>query len=221
MKLYQMIVGAAAAIVATSLPAQVETQTTAMPTLMGGGGDATIYRDRYYSGPAVNISHARPNLGLGWRVSSLRIRRGVWELCSRPNFEGSCTRYNASNSSLLASRRSVQSARPVHEGGWDLLGEREVRDHTDRDSIISWGHLRHRRLRVCVSGHAVRFYSLAVIFFGDGHQDLPVRALIPSGRCTRDIQLVGGARDVSMVKMTYETFSLGQGTATVQVYAQR
>jgi hypothetical protein len=59
-----------------------------------------------------------------------------------------------------------------------------------------------------------------VVFFLSGNQDVPVRAIIGDGQCTRDID-IGGPRNTSLVNLTYETFSLGRGMATVQVYAQR
>jgi hypothetical protein len=54
------------------------------------GGEAIIYRDRNYSGPAVNVSRPQPNLGLAWTVGSIRVRSGRWELCSGVNFGGRC-----------------------------------------------------------------------------------------------------------------------------------
>ena len=206
-------------LAATSFVAAAQAQDAA-PRQLGGRGEATIYQSPEYSGAAVGVSRARPDLGLAWRVGSIRIDRGVWELCSRANFEGSCQRYDASRPRLPAAQRRVQSIRPLFDGGWELVGEREVRDQTERDTMISWGHTRHRRMRICVEGHAVRFYDVEVVFFLEGNQNIPVRALIGDGQCTRDIDL-NGARDLSFVNMTYETFSLGHGTATVQVFARR
>lgn len=55
---------------------------------------ATIYRDGGYRGTAVYAPSARPNLNLSWRVNSIRVHSGSWELCSRPNFEGTCRTYD-------------------------------------------------------------------------------------------------------------------------------
>jgi hypothetical protein len=209
-----------AAVLAFGLVGPVCAQTT-RPSPEGGGAEAIIYRDRDYSGPAVSSSGARADLGLAWNVRSIRIQRGTWELCSRPNFEGRCTRHSSSRNDLPSAQRAVQSMRPVYQSGWELVGERHVKDKTDRDTIISWGHAHHRRIRICVEGHAVRFYDVEVVFLLSGRQKVPVRAFILNGQCTRDIDLDGGSRDIAMINLVYETVSLGQETATVQVFAQQ
>jgi hypothetical protein len=68
-----------------------------------GSGEATIYRDAYFSGPAVAIHEAQPNLGLAWPVRSIRVRSGVWELCSRTNFRSPCIRVSADEPNLARS----------------------------------------------------------------------------------------------------------------------
>lgn len=54
-------------------------------------GEAIIYRDVNFSGPAVNVGRADPNLRLAWPVRSIRVRSGRWELCTLANFRGRCT----------------------------------------------------------------------------------------------------------------------------------
>lgn len=217
MRLLQTLVGLGAIGIAT----QAHAQLTTRPAPLGGGGEAIVYRDQNFSGAGVNVARARPDLGLAWQVRSIRITRGTWELCSKPNFEGSCTRLDRSRASLPQAQRTVRSMRPVYDSGWELVGESDVRDRTERDTLISWGHVKHRRMRVCVEGHSVRFYDLEVVFFFNGKQNVPVRALVGDGQCTRDIDFGRGGKDLSLINMTYETFSLGSGRATVQVYAQR
>lgn len=68
-----------------------------------GRGEATIYRDAYFSGPAVAVSEAQPNLGLAWPVRSIRVRSGVWELCSRSLFRSPCIRVSADEPNLRQS----------------------------------------------------------------------------------------------------------------------
>lgn len=196
-------------------------QLTRRPTLLGGGGEVTIYRNPSFSGSAVRVARARPELGLRWQVRSVRIERGTWELCSKPKFEGRCTRLDRSRPNLPPGQRSMQSMRPVYDSGWELVGESDVRDQTDRDTVISWGHVKHRRMRLCVEGHPVRFYEVEVVYFFAGKQNVPVQALVGDGQCTRDIDLGRGGQDLTFINMRYETFSLGRGRATVQIYAQR
>lgn len=83
-------------------------------------GEAIIYRDVGYSGPAVNVSRANPNLGLAWPVRSIRVRYGRWELCSLSNYRGQCTTIDRDTPDL---RRQVNflnrlgSMRPMPGGG--------------------------------------------------------------------------------------------------------
>jgi len=68
-----------------------------------GRGEAIIYRDMYFSGPAVAVSEAKPNLRLAWPVRSIRVRSGVWELCSRSAFRSPCIRVSADEPNLRQS----------------------------------------------------------------------------------------------------------------------
>jgi hypothetical protein len=74
---------------------------------------AIIYRDMGYRGPSRTLASPSPALALQWPVRSIRVQRGVWELCARPDYRGLCTRYEASERSIPAPRGSIQSARPV------------------------------------------------------------------------------------------------------------
>lgn len=83
-------------------------------------GEAIIYRDVGYSGPAVNVSRANPNLGLAWPVRSIRVRYGRWELCTLANYRGACETVDRDTPDL---RRQVNlinrvgSMRPLPGGG--------------------------------------------------------------------------------------------------------
>ncbi|WP_374513914.1 beta/gamma crystallin-related protein [Brevundimonas sp.] len=76
---------------------------------------AIIYRDIGYRGPARTLTGPSPDLDLEWPIRSIRVQRGVWELCARPNYRGLCTRYEASERSIPSAREYTQSARPVPE----------------------------------------------------------------------------------------------------------
>lgn len=197
-----------------------EMQLTTRPLPIGGGGEATLYRERDFAGTAFGVTRAQADLGVRWQVRSIRVESGTWQLCERANFEGRCFHVERSQADLPRDRRTVRSMRPVYDGGWQLVGEREVRDATQRDTIISWGHTGHRQVRICVEGQTVRFYDVELVYFFDGKTDVPIRTFIGDGQCTRDIDL-GGVKDISFVNMVYETFSIGNGRATVQVYARQ
>jgi hypothetical protein len=74
---------------------------------------AVIYRDIGFRGPAVTLTGSVADLDMQWPVRSIRVRKGVWELCTLRNFHGLCTRYAASERSIPSARAYTQSARPV------------------------------------------------------------------------------------------------------------
>jgi hypothetical protein len=84
--------------------------------------EATFYRDMNYSGPAVYVNEAKPNLQLNWPVNSIRIKSGRWQLCEQPNFRGECRTYDRDTVMMYRpyTGRRVQSMRPV---GWSPPGE--------------------------------------------------------------------------------------------------
>lgn len=94
------------------------------------GGEATIYRDADYRGPAVFVGEAKPDLGLAWPVNSIRVRSGTWELCERPNFQGTCRTYDRNTPVMLtrSSGLTIQSMRPSAPGGGGSLIGVEARD---------------------------------------------------------------------------------------------
>src|SRR5437762_7276770 len=56
-------------------------------------GEATLFADRNYQGPAMTVRGPSPNLeriGFNDTASSMVVRAGVWEVCSKPYFEGHC-----------------------------------------------------------------------------------------------------------------------------------
>jgi hypothetical protein len=87
---------------------------------------------------------------------------------------------------------------------WDHLGTRHVRDAVDRDSIVLPGNRKFDRIRICAYGRPVHFIDVNVRFANGGVQDVPVRAIIRPGQCTRAIDLVGDDRNIASVHMVYE-----------------
>lgn len=81
-----------------------------------GQGEATIYRDVGFQGPAVFVGEAKENLGLNWPVRSIRVRSGTWELCARTRYRSPCVKVSADESDLRRVSRvlyAVQSMRPL------------------------------------------------------------------------------------------------------------
>ena len=110
----------ALAIAVFSTVCVAQTTRPALPS-----GEAIIYRDRNFSGPAVNVSQAESNLRLAWRVSSIRLVRGRMELCSEARFRGRCvmvTRSYTDLSPLGLPGNRVQSMRPTFSSGGGNVG---------------------------------------------------------------------------------------------------
>jgi hypothetical protein len=81
-----------------------------------GRGEATIYRDVGFQGPAVFVGEAKSDLQLAWPVRSIRVRSGLWELCARSRYRSPCVRVSADEPDLGNVSRSlyaVQSMRPL------------------------------------------------------------------------------------------------------------
>lgn len=98
----------------TGLTTGAAAQTDKMTPI--GRGEATIYRDVGFQGPAVFVGEAKSNLGLAWSVRSIRVRSGTWELCARTRYRPPCFKVSADENDL---RRvypllyAVQSMRPT------------------------------------------------------------------------------------------------------------
>lgn len=104
---------------------------------------------------------------------------------------------------------------------WDLVGTRDVRDRTDRDTIALEGHRQFQRIKLCVYRQPVHFYDLDVRFQNGGHQDVSIRSRINPGECTRAIDLNGDDRDITTISMLYEETSFRRRAhATVRVFAE-
>lgn len=103
-----------AAMAGMAFAAGVWAQTDKMAPI--GQGEATIYRDIGFQGPAVFVGEAKENLGLSWPVRSIRVRSGTWELCARTRYRSPCAKVSADESDLRRVSRflyAVQSMRPL------------------------------------------------------------------------------------------------------------
>lgn len=81
-----------------------------------GRGEATIYRDANFSGPAVFVGEAKTNLALRWSVNSIRVRSGTWELCARTRYRSPCITVSADEPNIrrfAPQMMMVQSMRPL------------------------------------------------------------------------------------------------------------
>ncbi|MEX0645925.1 MAG: hypothetical protein WD076_11475 [Parvularculaceae bacterium] len=123
---------------------------------------------------------------------------------------------------LLAAAAALVSvsAAASPAAAWDLIGTREVRDRTERDTIVVEGAATYRQVKVCVYRQPIHFIDVDINFRNGGHQDVSIAARINPGKCTRNIDLEGGARDISSISFLYEETSFRRRTATVKVFAR-
>lgn len=104
---------------------------------------------------------------------------------------------------------------------WDLLGSRDVRDAVDRDTISLPGARRFERIRLCVYERPVHFIDVTVRFANGASQDMPVRARIRPGECTRALDLAGDDRNITAVDMVYEANTRRRGVgAQVRLFGE-
>lgn len=146
-----------AGLTALSLPAIAGAQPDARRPSPDFRGEAIIYRDIGYSGPAVNVSRAEPNLRLAWPVRSIRVRQGRWELCTLANYRGRCETIDRDTPDL---RRQVNfldrigSMRPMPGGG---PPEPPVQDRSLRGMAAEFfpaPSRNGRRIEACERGQA-------------------------------------------------------------------
>ena len=112
-------------------------------------------------------------------------------------------------------------ATPTPASAWTQIGARDVRDRTDRDTIVVEGPRQFERIKLCVYRNPVHFLDVDVHYANGGHQDVSLRTRINPGQCTRNIDLNGDDRNIVSVSMLYEETSWRRGAhATVRVFAE-
>jgi hypothetical protein len=96
------------------------------PGRPGSGWDnnsaITIYRDANYRGQSMTLRGEVSNLrssGMNDAISSIRISRGDWEICTDANFRGDCRviRGDQRDLSRMGLNDKISSLRPARRGG--------------------------------------------------------------------------------------------------------
>lgn len=89
----------------------------------GYGNDSiTVYRDSNYRGQSLSFRSEVSNLrssGMNDAISSIRLGRGDWEVCTDANFRGDCRiiRDDQRDLSRMGLNDKISSLRPVRRGG--------------------------------------------------------------------------------------------------------
>lgn len=103
---------------------------------------------------------------------------------------------------------------------WDLLGQLNVRERVDVDTITLPGNRKFDRIKVCAYRNPVHIIDIDVHYENGGHQDIDTRWQIQPGDCTRNIDLNGNNRNIRAIVLKYEENSWRNRTATVRVFGE-
>lgn len=102
------------------------------------------------------------------------------------------------------------------KGGWVQLGCQPVGFRVDHDAITVGGQEGgFKALRLRVQGAPVEFYDVVAIFGNGQQQKLSVRAAIPAGGSTRQLDLNGQVRGIRRIDFLYRSIPTFTGQATV------
>lgn len=103
--------------------------------------------------------------------------------------------------------------------GWRVLGSRTVDRQGDRDEIaVTATRGDFRGIKLGVTGAAIEFREVHVIY-GNGQPDkLDVRQTIPPGGETRVVDLQGNGRVIRKIVFWYRTEGLGKQRAVVTAF---
>ncbi|WP_119387955.1 hypothetical protein [Taklimakanibacter lacteus] len=102
---------------------------------------------------------------------------------------------------------------------WERIGTQTVRFGVDRDIIRVRGVDWHKQIKICVSRRPVWFRDVDVVFGNAGSQDIKIRKLIGANQCTRNIDLRGLRRNISLIRFVYNKLLPGKAPV-VTVYAR-
>jgi hypothetical protein len=130
-------------------------------------------------------------------------------------------KFKAILTSAVVALAACATPEPAAAYDWRQIGVRDVRDRTERDTIVVEGPRQFERIKLCVYRNPVHFIDVDVRFANGGHQDVSVRQRINPGQCTRAIDLNGDDRNIATVSMLYEETSYRRGAhATVRLFAE-
>ena len=105
---------------------------------------------------------------------------------------------------------------------WYFLGKRKVNGLVDVDQIdVGAGAGTFDKIKLKVTGNDLMIYDLDVRYSNGGHDDIPVRLLIPQGGWTRNLDLRYSNRHLRHVRFTYGKFPNGRGDTWVELYGRR
>jgi hypothetical protein len=104
-------------------------------------------------------------------------------------------------------------------GRWVYLGSSQIDGGVDHDKIRCHGKDTYRALQFRVTGSAVQFDRINVVYGNHNSEPLPFRFRVaPGGECAIDLR--GGERDIAYVEFWYQKASWGS-KPEVRLYGKR
>jgi hypothetical protein len=122
---------------------------------------------------------------------------------------------------LLAGVAGAAQRSRSDNGGWQLLGRKQVDFKNDRDRItVARSEGRLKRLEVRVEGAPVEINNM-VVTFANGEKFTPeIRHRFDEGDRVKAIDLPGDDRRIKTIDFNYRSTSRREGKATVAVYGR-
>ena len=104
--------------------------------------------------------------------------------------------------------------------GWRTIAYKTISGGTDTDRIYAPGRQRYTRLRLCSLNAPIRMRDFDVYFANGQRQDVSTRDRLGPGSCTRAIDLRGGRRDITMIRLKYERLRRSMQRPLIRVQAR-
>ncbi len=90
------------------------------------------------------------------------------------------------------------------KGGWEVIGFKTVAPHTDTDVIRVNPNREFRVIQICSFDAPTQMIDVDIWFRNGERQDVDVRGRLRRGACTRAIDLQGGDRHITEVRLRYD-----------------
>lgn len=104
--------------------------------------------------------------------------------------------------------------------GWRLLAFKTVGAGTDRDTINVRTDRFWRSLQLCSINAPIQMQDFKVIYGNGRAEDIRVRSRIGAGTCTRAIQLRGGNRRITQIRLVYGKLDRSMRVPLIRVMAR-
>ena len=103
--------------------------------------------------------------------------------------------------------------------GWEFLGEMNVTDRADHDTLIVTGARgTFRSIKLMVHDRNVQFHDMKLHFANGGTQEVALRRVILAGGESRPINIRGRDRVIHSIEFRYDAQSLFGKSARVAVW---